>query len=120
MEPSGRNWEQPVANATVSKNGSNGLKLLPWVATGCRDPKMVRRGSTVRARQRALQKSRKAGLSLSIGLHIQQRALGMELIMEPSDLDLKLLRFGAVVALASAEAHLREFESTAHLPVSCA
>jgi hypothetical protein len=60
-------------------------KPLPWVATGCRGDAMVRRGSTVRVRQRALQKSRKAGLSFRIGLHFQQRALGMEPIMELSD-----------------------------------
>src|SRR5918995_3433637 len=40
-------------------------KPLPSVATSCRRSSMVRRGSTVRVRQRALQKYRKAGLSLS-------------------------------------------------------
>jgi hypothetical protein len=33
-------------------NQLNSRKALPWVATGCRDPKMVRRGSMVRVRQR--------------------------------------------------------------------
>jgi hypothetical protein len=37
-------------------------KPLPWVATGCRKQRMVRRGSTVRVRQRALQKRRITGL----------------------------------------------------------
>src|SRR5438094_8363282 len=36
-------------------------KPLPWVATGCRSKYMVRRGSTVRVRQRALQRPRKTG-----------------------------------------------------------
>jgi hypothetical protein len=36
------------------ENGSDRPKPLPWVATGCRRDGMVRRGSTVRVRQRAL------------------------------------------------------------------
>ena len=39
-------WESP-------ENGSNKPKPLPPVATGCRSERMVRRGSTVRVRQRA-------------------------------------------------------------------
>jgi hypothetical protein len=39
-------------------NGLNQAKLLPSVATSCRWQRMVRRGSTVRVRQRALQKRR--------------------------------------------------------------
>jgi hypothetical protein len=39
------------------KNRSNERKPLPWVATGCRVNAMVRRGSTVRVRQRAYTKA---------------------------------------------------------------
>jgi hypothetical protein len=38
------------------RNRGNKPNLLPWVATGCRGRQMVRMGSTVRVRQRALQK----------------------------------------------------------------
>ena len=48
-----------------TEHGSGKRNPLPWVATGCRADHMVRRGSTVRVRQRALQKSRKAGLLVS-------------------------------------------------------
>ena len=47
---------QPVASGRKSKgrkNGSNKPKPLPPIATGCRSGRMVRRGSTVRVRQRA-------------------------------------------------------------------
>jgi hypothetical protein len=53
MEPSGRNWSQSVANGTSAKR----LGQAQTVAVGCdRLPErgsMVRRGSTVRVRQRA-------------------------------------------------------------------
>jgi hypothetical protein len=39
---------------------------------------MVRRGSTVRVRQRALQKPRKTGFFFRMHLHDPQRAVGME------------------------------------------
>src|SRR5919108_2585014 len=39
------------------ENGSNKPKPLPWVATGCRSGRMVRRGSRVRVRQRALKRA---------------------------------------------------------------
>jgi hypothetical protein len=54
MEPGGRNRWQPVANATAA---------------------MVRRGSTVRVRQRASKKSRKSGLSFRIDFHDRQFAV---------------------------------------------
>jgi hypothetical protein len=57
---------QPVATADKrggAENGSNRRKPLPWVATACRVEPMVRRGSTVRVRQRALQNTRKFALS---------------------------------------------------------
>jgi hypothetical protein len=37
-------------------------KPLPWVATGCRSERMVRRGSTVRVRQRASTQALQMGL----------------------------------------------------------
>jgi hypothetical protein len=46
-------------------NRKNKRNPLPWVATSCRSQRMVRRGSTVRVRQRALQKPRKRGFFLS-------------------------------------------------------
>jgi hypothetical protein len=45
---------------------------------------MVRRGSTVRVRQRALQKPRITELFVSINLHVCERGAGMEPVMEPS------------------------------------
>src|SRR5215210_6021805 len=45
---------------------------------------MVRRGSTVRVRQRALQKRRKQGFFFRARLHDPQRAVGMEPFVEPS------------------------------------
>src|SRR5919201_5202378 len=67
----GAPWLQPVAIGGKSRslrNGRNKRKPLPWVATGCRLERMVRRGSTVRVRQRALQKRRTSALSRSGGL----------------------------------------------------
>jgi pimeloyl-ACP methyl ester carboxylesterase len=54
MEPSGRNRWQPGGKWVGTHNRSNKPKPLPWVATGCRRESMVRRGSAVRVRQRAL------------------------------------------------------------------
>ena len=54
----GAAWSQPVAISGKSarrRSGENKPKPLPWVATDCRRVRMVRRGSTVRVRQRALQ-----------------------------------------------------------------
>jgi hypothetical protein len=48
---------------------------------------MVRRGSTVRVRQRALQKRRKSDFLFRIFLHREQRALGIEPIVELSDME---------------------------------
>src|SRR6266540_842345 len=61
-----RLWSPAVATGGKwdgREDGSNKRKPLPWVATSCRDPKMVRRGSTVRVRQRALQSPSKSGVS---------------------------------------------------------
>ena len=48
------------------------------------DPSMVRRGSTVRVRQRALQKARKGAFCFTSDLRVHHRAVGMEPFMEPS------------------------------------
>jgi hypothetical protein len=59
----GAERSQPVATGgrwDDLESGSDTRKPLPWVATSCPDPKMVRRGSTVRVRQRALQNPRKS------------------------------------------------------------
>jgi hypothetical protein len=52
----GAPWLQPVATGRKSdrlKNSRNKRKPLPWTATRCVRSSMVRRGSTVRVRQRA-------------------------------------------------------------------
>jgi hypothetical protein len=52
----GAPWAQPVAISgkfQEAENGRNKRNPLPWVATGCVRELMVRRGSTVRVRQRA-------------------------------------------------------------------
>ena len=52
----GAPWLQPVATGGKSDrrgSGENKREPLPSVATGCRSERMVRRGSTVRVRQRA-------------------------------------------------------------------
>jgi hypothetical protein len=60
---------QPVATGGKCgmrrKRGSDNRKPLPWAATDCLRRYMVRRGSTVRVRQRALQKPRITGLFVS-------------------------------------------------------
>ena len=53
----GAQQAQPVASTgkpAGRRNRRNKPNLLPWVAIGCRGRQMVRRGSTVRVRQRAL------------------------------------------------------------------
>src|SRR5688572_16408068 len=45
MEPSGRNQLQPVAMVRRD-NGEIEPKPLPWVATGCRSERMVRRSAS--------------------------------------------------------------------------
>jgi Winged helix DNA-binding domain len=56
---SGNQWQSPRRGKRQNKPN-----LLPSVASGCRGRQMVRRGSTVRVRQRALQKRRKSRVSL--------------------------------------------------------
>jgi hypothetical protein len=64
----GAPWSQPVANGgkcSHARNRENKRKPSRWIATGCVRRSMVRRGSTVRVRQRALQKPRTSGLLCS-------------------------------------------------------
>jgi hypothetical protein len=81
----GAQRSQPVATGSKrdgAENGSPKRKPLPSVANSCLSRSMVRRGSTVRVRQRALQKPRESRLSLSINLHDVHCAVGMEPLME--------------------------------------
>jgi hypothetical protein len=64
MEPRGCNPWQISRKFDGLKDRRNTREPLPWVATGCLRSSMVRRGSTVRVRQRALQKPRKTELIL--------------------------------------------------------
>jgi hypothetical protein len=52
MEPSGRNWWQPVANGSARRRFSRRIGNR-WQRTATVPERMVRRGSTVRVRQRA-------------------------------------------------------------------
>jgi hypothetical protein len=54
---------------------------------------MVRRGSTVRVRQRALQNPRKSGFIFRVDLHALQYAVGMEPFMELSGPELAVDAF---------------------------
>ena len=59
----GAERSQPVAtggNWEGLRSGSNKPKPLPPVATSCRSGRMIRRGSPVRVRKRALEKPRKS------------------------------------------------------------
>jgi hypothetical protein len=75
MEQSGRNPWQPVAN----ENDLETAKTSQTVAVG-----LVKRGSTVRVRQRALQKPAKRRFFSRVHLRDPQRAVGMEPVMEPA------------------------------------
>ena len=68
MEPSRRNQWQPVANRLSAETARPSEIRCPRLPLVAGDPKMVRRGSTVRVRQRALQKPRKSRLFLSARL----------------------------------------------------
>ena len=64
----GAPWSQPVATAgkcRCGRNRKNKRKPLPWIATGCVRRSMVRRGSPVRVRKRALTKAPQTGFSSS-------------------------------------------------------
>ena len=97
MEPSGRNGWQPVANGRPPENRSNKPIRNRWQPTAMLSERMVRRGSTVRVRQRALQKrgtpvpSRSERLAPSqtadIALSENEKKTGelVEAISEPSE-----------------------------------
>jgi hypothetical protein len=85
MEPRGCNGWQPVESDRGEKP-QNKRKPLPWAATGCREERMVRRGSTVRVRQRASQKRCKSALLLFRDLAITPSCSGMEHFLEHSAL----------------------------------
>jgi hypothetical protein len=53
MEPRGCNRWQPAANRPKAETAKTSENPLPSAATGCVRRSMVRRGSTVRVRQRA-------------------------------------------------------------------
>jgi hypothetical protein len=56
MEPSGRNQWQPVANRKTPKTAETSQNRCRGLRTSCRRTLMVRRGSPVRVRKRALPK----------------------------------------------------------------
>ena len=62
----GAPWSQPGANLSLpdsSYDPPKHCKPLPALATNCRQERMVRRGSTVRVRQRASMKCLQIGIS---------------------------------------------------------
>ncbi len=78
---------QPVATSgksAGSRNRKNKRVPLPPPAASCVGKYMVRRGSTARVRQRALQKTRKTGFPFRIDLQVVELDPGMEPFMEPS------------------------------------
>src|SRR3954468_5087359 len=86
---------EPLWSPVVATGGSrsqirrprNPQKQAETIALRCgRLPAtfMVRRGSTVRVRQRALQKPRIRGFLFRINLQVRELGAGMEPFMEPS------------------------------------
>jgi DNA-binding transcriptional ArsR family regulator len=65
LEPSGRNRWQPAATSRTSRKP---CKQALTLATGRHEERMVRRGSTVRVRQRALQKRRTSRFLVQVDL----------------------------------------------------
>ena len=73
----GAERSQPVATGgrwDDLESGSDTRKPLPWVATSCPGPKMERRGSTVRVRQRASLKCLQNGRAPCLGSKRLSRA----------------------------------------------
>jgi hypothetical protein len=85
-----RSWKNEGATDGKRSVGCEDVKCLTKpkplrpVATSRSQRHMVRRGSTVRVRQRALQNPCIAEFSFRLDLHDLQRAVGMEPFMEPS------------------------------------
>src|SRR6266550_4026171 len=70
---------EPLWSPGVATGGNQ--RQIGWLS----EPQnMVRRGSTVRVRQRDLQKSRKTGFPFRIDLQVVELDQGMEPFMEPS------------------------------------
>ncbi len=92
MEPRGCNQWQPRGKSTQRRSGENKPKPLPSVATACVRRSMVRRGSTVRVRQRACTKA------LQIGIW---RCLPWR------DFDAAWVRDGYILRLADTRGHAR-------------
>jgi hypothetical protein len=74
VEQSGRNPAQPTATRSAPKSTGNAAETLRSAAPGRRRASMVRRGSTVRVRQRALQNPSRSALLRSARL-AQSRTL---------------------------------------------
>ena len=91
MEHSGREWRQLPAKQEEPR-AAEPPQRPPAVAVSCEHNDMVRRGSTVRVRQRALQKPRKSGLFGSDYGHIPGCDVGMERFVELSSPALHGLR----------------------------
>jgi hypothetical protein len=90
MEPSGRNWWQPVANGGSRER----LRQAKSVAVGC-DPlpeSLVRRRSTVRVRQRAC---------------IKALQIGMWRCLRGRIVDVPRVRDGYILGLAGKRGHAR-------------
>src|SRR5206468_1036914 len=78
---------QPVATGgkwDALENHSNRPIRNRWQRTATVSERMVRRGSTVRVRQRALQKRGNGRLRIQTDLVRVERAVGVELFMELS------------------------------------
>jgi hypothetical protein len=78
---------QPVATGgklDTPENRSNKPIRNRWQPTATIPERMVRRGSPVRVRKRALQSPRTPAVFVRIDLQQRQRAVGMEPVMEPS------------------------------------
>jgi hypothetical protein len=85
----GKTRGQCGANGSIvssPETASTSRISLPPAATGCLQSRMVRRGSTVRVRQRALQRPRKSGPSSCHQLAVRPTCSVMEPVLEPSDI----------------------------------
>src|SRR5579862_3078441 len=79
---------------------------------------MVRRGSTVRVRQRALQNPRSRGFFVQRDLQAQQRAVGMEPFMELSRRERSLRRLIETHTADAGQSYTRSVASRAELSSS--
>src|SRR5919197_727951 len=73
----GAPWLQPVAiggKSGCAENRRNKPNPLPWAATACFSQRMVRRGSTVRVRQRACKGAARRRFFVHANLLLVERA----------------------------------------------